>query len=267
MKLNIRRIFLLLALLGPCLAWSREMIDLTLEIATAKKGAEAKQEAFEQATEQATRRLTEDLLGAERTAQDWDKIRSRILKYSTRYVLFIKGTPVGETADSTKVSVQMRLSSDNLEALLRETGFFAGGTVRLLPLIQIHEDRGTRYAWWAAEGIEDKHGTLSQNYFKKLFPAMNSQFKNKSVYVLDPGNASFRMGVPSAYRTESLRREDQMLLGQYLKADAILDGRVNIARVRPDGPEYRIDFTLQLFQAKTGQTGRRGNPVGQGTRG
>ncbi len=83
---------------------ARELTDLSLDIVTPKKGAEAKQEAFDKATDEATRRLTEELLGPEKTSQNWEKIRPRLLKNSTRFVLFIKGVPSGETADSTKIT-------------------------------------------------------------------------------------------------------------------------------------------------------------------
>lgn len=244
-------ISLFLCLIVSLPTGARELSDLSLEISTAKKGGEAKQDALDQATEDATRRLTEDLLGPEKTAQHWAQIGPKLLKSSTRYVLFIKaGSPV-EAGDVTKVPVQLRLAPDNLETLLREMGLFSGGTVRVLPLVTVAEPRGSKYVWWADAGEEKS--TLAQEHFKRTFQQMNAQFKGKQIFVLDPTTASFRMGVPPAYRTENIRREDQALLGQYLKADVVLSGRVDVVRARADGPEHRVEYKLQLWQAKNGR--------------
>lgn len=232
--------------------WAREQMDITLEITSTKQGGEAKQDAFDQATEEATRRLTESYIGAEKTASDWEKIRPRLLKNSTRYVLFIKGSQPVVAGEQSKITVQLRLAPDALEALLREMGVFAGGSVRLLPLIQFNESRGSKYSWWA-DATDEKVPSLAQEYFKKVFHQLNSQFKGKSIYVLDPTSASFRMGVPTVYRTENLRREDQILLGQYLKADVVLSGRIDVVRTRSDSAEQRVDYDLQLWQGRGGR--------------
>lgn len=224
---------------------ARELTDMSLDVVTANK-----QEAFDRATEEATHRLTEELLGAERTAKIWATARPRLLKNSTRYILFIKGSTPAPTAAEPRIQVQMRLSADNLETLLRELGLMGSGTVRLLPLVLFTESRGSRYAWWA-DLNENKTSTFAQDLFKKFFQQLNAQFKGKNIYVLDPTTASFRMNVPSAYRSEGLRREDQILLAQYLKADVVLSGRIEV--VKGEGSGTRINYDLQLWQTKAGR--------------
>lgn len=233
---------------------ARELTDMSLEILSSKTGNEAKQEAFDQATEEATRRLTEELLGPERTQKVWTGVKSRLLKSSARYVQFIKGSQLSEANGQTKIQVQMRISTDNLETLLREMGTLGSGTIRLLPLVSVSEPRGTRYVWWAdavAEKGSDKSETFAQEAFKKFFASLNAKFKGKNVYVLDPLSASFRMGVPAAYRNEGLRREDQILLAQYLKADVVLSGKLEI--VKTDGAAAKINYDLQMWQSKAGR--------------
>jgi hypothetical protein len=231
---------------------ARELKDLTVEIVTPKKGAEAKQDAFDQAVEQATRGMTEDIIGGDRTNKSWEQIREKVLKNSTKYVVFIKGSPPVESKGQSKIQVQMRLSPDHLETVLREAGIYGGETVRLLPLVQVLESQGSRYVWWADMG-DGKTVTQSQAYFKKLFQQLNAQFKGKNVNVLDPTNNSFRMSIPSSYRLESLRKEDQILMGQYLNADVVLSGRVQVVRPRADSPEHKVEYILALWQTKTGR--------------
>ncbi len=224
---------------------ARELMDISLDVATSNK-----QEAFDRATEEATHRLTEELIGPERTAKVWATARPRLLKNSTRYILFIKGSTPLPDAVEPNIQVQMRLSADNLETLLRELGLMGSGTVRLLPLVLITEPRGSRYAWWA-DLNESKSSTVAQDLFKKFFQQLNAHFKGKNIYVLDPTNASFRMNVPSAYRSEGLRREDQILLAQYLKADAVISGRIEIGK--NEGSGVKLNYDLQLWQTKAGR--------------
>ncbi len=252
--LNKAFLFVSLLLLSSQAVLGRELTDMSLEIVSAKTGNEAKQEGFDQATEEATKRLTEELLGPERTLKVWTSIRQRLLKNSARYVQFIKGSQLSEANGQTRVQVQMRISTDNLEALLREIGALGTGTVRLLPLVSVSEPRGTRYVWWAdvsEEKSAEKKETFAQEAFKKVFQSISTKFKGKNVYVLDPSSPSFRMGIPAAYRSEGLRREDMILLAQYLKADVVLSGKIDIVRL--DGAASKINYDLQLWQGKAGR--------------
>lgn len=225
-------------------AAARELMDMNLEVAT-----ESKQEAFDQAIDEATHRLTEEILGSERTAKVWPTVRPRLLKNSTRYVQFIRGsTP---NPGESKIKVQMRLSPDNLEALLREFGAVGTASVRLLPLIAVSEGRGSRYVWWTETGAAAKAPSLSEDVFRRLFQQLNTQFKSKNVYVLDPTSQSFRVGIPGNYRSEMLRREDQALLAQYLQADVVLSGKLEV--VRDAGGAPRVDYDFVLWQSKSGR--------------
>lgn len=243
---------LLFSFLVSSYIFAREATDLTLEINSSKSGAEAKQDAFEQATEEATHRLTEEFLGAEKTAQHWDQIRGKLLKNSSRYILFIKGSQPTQNGEQTHVTVQLRLAPDSLESLLREMGLFSTGSIRVLPLIQVSESKGSHFVWWTE--TTDERASYSHEYFKRIFQQLNTQFRSKAIYVLDPTSASFRMGIPSTYRYENLKREDQVTLGQYLKADVILSGRVDIVKAHPESSEQHIEYSLQLWQTKTGRS-------------
>lgn len=249
---NFTILFVILELLISEPLMAREQSDVALEITSAKQGFEAKQDAFDQATEQASQKLVEDLLGPERASQLWPQIGPKLLKSSSRYVVFIKGSQPLASSEGTKVSVQLRLSPDAMEGLLRELGVYNGGSIHLLPLIEVSEtNSGSKYVWWASSPEEKK--SLAIEDFKKISQAINAQFKGRSTYVYDPTAASFRMGVPAAYRSEGLSREDQALLAQYLKAEVVLSGKIQVVRIKPDRPEQRIDYDLQLWQAKNGR--------------
>lgn len=249
-KFLLSIIFLGLVVRGPVLA--RDLTDVTLHIPLTKKvGEGGKQEAFDEAVETATKNLAEDMLGAEKVAKVWEQSKSKILKNSTKYVVFIKGTlPEGKAQDN--LQVQMRLSPDALESVLREVGLIGGETVRVLPLVQVNETGGSRYLWWA-DLTDGKAQSVAQGYFKNFYRQLHAQFKGKNVFVLDPTNHSFRMGLPASYRIENLRKEDQMSLAQYLKADVVLSGRIEVAKAKAESAEQKIDYNLEMWQTKTGR--------------
>ena len=229
-------------------AHAREPIDLSLDVTT-KAGA-SKQEAFDQATEDATRKTAEDLVGSDKLGPVWPQIKNKLLKNTARYVLFIRGSAASETPEGSKTTVQMRLSPDGLETLLREFGVFNGASVRVLPLIAVTEPQGTRYVWWS-ESTDPRLATAAQEYFKRTIQQLNASARGKSIYIMDPLNPSLRAGIPASYRTETLRHEDQLLLARYLKADVVLSGRVEVVR-SAQGPQLNLNF--EMWQARNGHS-------------
>ena len=247
-------LFILALTLASGAVSARELTDMNLQISSDRQGAEAKQDAFDKATAEATLKLTEEILGAERAAKYWPSLKPKLLKTSARYVVFIKGSTPEISGGLTRTNVQLRLSGDALEALLREEGLLNTGTVRVLPLVQVSEQiDGRRFVWWADKGDDERGSTVIPGSFKKVIQLLTTKFKARNAYVMDPLNQSFRLSVPSTYRSEVLRREDQALLAQYLKADVVLTGIIFIDRPQPESKEARLVFDLQLWQTKSGR--------------
>jgi len=254
--MSLQKVFLILLVLTslPLATQARDLSDMTIDVLSDKHGAEAKQDAFDRATEQVVEKLTEDLMGAEKAGRYWPGIKAKVLKNSERYLLFIKGSAPQDVngGTQTKITVTLRISTDNLETFLREEGVLNSGTLRVLPLVEVVDSRGVHYAWWSdapeatgAPGLED--------VFKKFLTRMSSKLKVKNVYMLDPTAQSFRMSVPAAYRSLVLRHEDQMLLAQYLKADVVVSGKIEVARLRSENSELKLAYDLQMWQAKSGR--------------
>jgi hypothetical protein len=233
-------------------AEARELTDLNIDITTEKRGSEAKQEAFDQATEQATQKTVEEILGPDRAAKYWPGLRAKLLKNSTRFIVFIKGSPAQEAGGNTKITVNLRLSPDNLETLLREEGITGAEGLKVLPLVEFVDGKGVHYAWWADTGDLPKGSALA-DMFRKFSLGLAGKFKARNIYVFDPLVPSFRMSVPASYRSASLRREDQMSFAQYMKADIVLSGRLAITRSAGEGSDLKLGYDLQMWQAKSGR--------------
>ncbi|MGE4130020.1 MAG: hypothetical protein AB7F86_00190 [Bdellovibrionales bacterium] len=225
---------------------ARQLTDLNLEVPVLKKGTEGRQEAMDRAVEDATRQVTSQILRTEDLGPDWEEKKARILKESPRYIVLIKGSPSESKEGQPVMSVKIRLASDRLEALLRETGVIGSQTVRLLPLVYVHDLEGDRYSWWTDLG-DDKTKSLTRSAYMKFNSSLIRILKGQSVQVLDPSKSSFRMSVPASYRTSSLRREDQSSLAQFLKAEVVLSGYLD---VQADKVTYQLD----LWQARSGRT-------------
>jgi hypothetical protein len=237
---------------------ARDLIDFNLDVISDKQGDEAKQDAFDQAIEKASIKLTEQLLGVEKAQRSWSNLRSRILKNSTRFIVFMKATPPVQSGGHTQITVTMKLSPDNLEALLREEGALTTGTLRILPLVTVGDGKGNLYAWWATSPetaqASQSHSAAIAEEFKKFTTLLAAKMKSKSVFVIDPTSASFRANVPMAYRSMQLSREDQSLLAQYFKADVVLSGRIEGGRLRSENSDLKLRYDLQLWQAKAGRS-------------
>ncbi len=234
---------------------ARDLVDMSLEITTESRGAEAKQFAFEQATERATLKVVQELLGADKANRTWPTIKSKILKNSRQYVVFIKGSPPVVVRDGTQITVALRISPGNLEVALREAGALSTGPLRVLSLVSFTNSRGMVYTWWSDTGDSSRQvndPNLSE-LFKRFSVQLNKKMKAKNVFVLDPTSQSFRMGVPPMYRLSQLTREDQMALAEYLKADVVLSGRVESAKQRAENSELQLVYDLQMWQAKSGR--------------
>jgi hypothetical protein len=232
-------------------AQARDISEVNLDIPVEGGGSDAKQLAFDKATEQATQQLVEQLLGVERATKYWPSLKAKLLKNSTRYVVFIKGTaPQLNDGQAPHIQVTLRLSPDNLENLLREQGVMSSSGVKILPLVEVTDPRGKTYVWWASLGEDEK--SLAQDMFKHFYSSLANRFKSKNIYVMDPTAASFRMNVPANYRSEFLKREDQMLFAQYMKADALLLGKIAVLR-SPGSTAATLTYDLQLVEAKSGR--------------
>ena len=243
-----------LLFIQPALA--RDIIEQTIAVTTEKTGSEAKQAAFDKAVEEASFMAAQEILGPEKGLKIWPTIKAKILKNSTRYILFIKGSQPQPVAGGSQISVALRLSIASLEAVLREDGILAtteDGSVRILPLISFSDSSGLSYSWWADVAETDAVSGLSKDLFKQFQTQMVSLFKSKSVYVFDPTQPSFRLAVPGNLRGEGLRREDQSTMAQYFKADAVVSGSVRLVKIRPDSAQLRLEYDLSLWQAKTGR--------------
>jgi hypothetical protein len=232
---------------------ARDLLDETVEVTTSKVGPEARQDALDQAVEQVTERLTEEILGAEKKSKYWANLRPKLKKSSTRFVISIKGSQPVQTGATTKISVSMRVSPDNLETLLREEGVLSSGDIRILPLIAIVDARGIPYTWWTDFSEDGKPNPLEEP-FKKFLVQMQNQLKGKGPVLVDPTSSSFKMGVPSVYRVGALRREDQLLLAQFLKADVVLTGKIESARLRTENMDLKLIYDLQMFQSRSGRS-------------
>lgn len=241
----------ILICLFPSLVNAQPATEMTLSVATTASGAEARQMAFDQATEMATARVMEGILGSKVMPSIWEKNKRRILNESSRYVLFIKASQPRVEQGLPVFDVQLRISSKNLESLLRETGLLTSGPVQILPLFEVLSEDGRAYAWWADDNLVNNSREIGR--LKTVVRELMGVFKGSSIMVLDPTQKAFQQSIPAVYRSGFLRKEDQMALAGFLKTDLVLSGSVEVVRAGLEGGDLLIKTNLELWRARTGR--------------
>jgi hypothetical protein len=198
-------------------AWSRPPLEVIQEVLVSQEAGDANQEAFHKAVEDASLKLIADSVGTDVLERNSGKIK-QIIDRSEKYILFIKGSAPETTSEGAKIKVSMKISLDNLEALLREFGLLQGTgfTLKLLPLVT-WTDGEKDYAWWLE--------STTQRDWAKLLASLNGQLKARNIKLAD--HLSLER-VPPALRKADLSRAEQIQLGKLFDASLILFGDVRL---------------------------------------
>jgi hypothetical protein len=159
---------------------------------------------------------------------DVDKQSPRIkqvLAKSEKYILFIKGSNPEPVPEGSRIKVEMKISLDNFEALLRENGLVqsASRSLKVLPVVAFSADAGaSRAAWW----VDSSTGSGSK-IWGKFENALVARLKNRNIRLVDGINLD---RVPPALRKRQLSREEQVALAKLFDATLIAYGEVKIQK-------------------------------------
>ncbi len=205
-------------------AWARPALELTQDEVVTEQGADAKQEAFRKAVEDATSKLVSEMLGPGEPEKHADQIK-QVMARSEKYILFIKGSNLEAVPEGSRIKVEMKISLDNFEALLREYGLLQSGTkaLKLLPVVTWEEsDSSAPYLWW--DPNSSKQATEGWSGF---LASLNKRLKARNVQVVDGLNFH---RVPSALQKANLSRDEQIALAKAFDASLILFGNVQFGK-------------------------------------
>ena len=218
-------------------AHARPPLEITQDVVVTEQGSDAKQEAFRKAVEDASTKLISETIGADALEKQAPRIK-QVLSRSEKYILFIKGSNPEPVPEGSRVKVEMKISLDNFEALLREQGLVqsANRALKILPLISWSNESGTtRNAWWVDAG-----SPLGQKIWTKFEGAMSKRLQARNIRMAD-GLLLDR--IPPALRKRALSREEQMAVAKLFDASLIVYGDVRLTK-ESSGEKAQIQTEL-----------------------
>lgn len=236
---------------------ARPPLEITQDVVVSEQGSDAKQAAFQKAVEDASTKLISETIGPEALEKQAPRIK-QVLSRSEKYILFIKGSNPEPVPEGSRIKVEMKISLDNFEALLREYGLVqsASRSVKLLPLINWSTaNGGMKSAWW----VEAPAG-LGAKVWTKFENSLGARLKARNIKMAE-GLSLER--VPPAYRKRQLSREEQMALAKLFDASLVVVGDVRFvheaatekALVQTELVDVRSQKALENQQTSIGASG------------
>lgn len=218
-------------------AWGHPPMDVAQDVIVSEQGPEAKQEAFRKAVEETSMKLITETVGTDAVEKQAARIK-QVLSRSDKYILFIKGSNPEPVPEGSRIKVEMKISLDNLEALLRENGMLQGSSrsPKLIPIIDWQDDASTiKYAWWV-----EPPSSRAAKLWSKFLTSLQTRLKGRNVRLVD-GMALER--VPPALRKRNLNRTEQAALAKIFDASLIQFGEVQFSKTE-DGDRAQVQTEL-----------------------
>jgi hypothetical protein len=160
--------------------------------------------------------------------------------------LFIKGSNPEKVPDGNRIKVDMKVSLDNLEALLREQGLLqaATHTLKLIPIIEWNDDSETlHYAWWA-----DDSANLGVKVWTKFLNSLTAKMRARNIKVIDGLDVQ---RVSPALRKRNLTREEQLALARQFDSNLVLVGEIHLSKA--EGGD-KAQLQTELVDVRTNET-------------
>lgn len=233
-----------------CFSWaqSTDVAELTIEATSKNFGNSARQEIFDNATEQAAMKYVLELIGEQKAEKYHSVIKNKIIKQSSKYVLYLKGGTPERTDQGTKMSVQLKININSLAALLRDEGLLyqMTGPPRVLPVINISDRVNSQaFSWWEGSGLSGS--TSIRDLTRDLHLQLRRSAREKGFFVLEPIEGQYKELIPEAFLTVNAATEDLLFLGEYFSAQMLFRGAISVSPRADRVDAYRIEVRLSAI--------------------
>lgn len=204
-----------------------EIVQLNSDgVSNAKESAKARSEALADALSKGCLQVITNLIGEAKVSKNSGLIKSKILSQTSKFVQYYKAQEPTKKGDDTITSVTMKISVTSLRDLLSQNGllFQTEGSGAILPIIKIVEKRdgGRAFRWWVEEANSKNAFLFEQT--KAVIGVLESIFRPRNFYVMDPVNQHYVQWLPDPYRVELLSGEDMFWVGGFFKAQMVMAG-------------------------------------------
>lgn len=244
-----------LLILFPLHSNAQEMIEIVLEqTSTAKNSSKARQEMFQQAIEKVSMDYIKEFVGERKLSKFQNLIQSSIIPDSGKYVLYQKGDSLERTSSGYSMSVTMKVSLKNLKSLLLEKGLMyqMEGQPKVLPLV-VYADKvkSLKQVWWAETSGEKS--TFANEQTKFLHDSLQEEFSDIGFYTYRPMQWGVIYLLPAVLRVERPRTEDMILIGEFMDADIVIKGQLEIDNKKGLDDIFVITMKFVALQAENGR--------------
>jgi hypothetical protein len=242
---------IVLVLLSPTLH-AQDLLELSIDAVSNEKDLEsAKTAMVKDVVENTTFKYIKELVGETKFEKQKATINSKIIKQSNRYIPLVRNTPpVQNSTGAFTSTVTMKFSLKDLRLMLLKEGLLHlnEGSPISIPFISIIDRANARsYRWWVDQSsagfLQDQHDRLVLN--------LRTQLGKKGFYVVNPVASSLREIMPSAFRGEGFRVEDLLLLGDFYRAEVLIEGKVILDRDQLAATKVTVE--IQAIQSSNGR--------------
>jgi hypothetical protein len=234
----------------------KQLIERTVEVQSADKNPlTARAEMTTEATEKVSTDLIKEIIGEAKFNRNRAIVMAKIVKNSARYIPFSKpGELVPLPEGGFKMTSLLKLSVDDLQALLLENGLFyeSDGTPMVIPAIRwIDRVNGQGWAWWAEKSADNKAFLKKQG--KALENALKTAFSKQHFYLLRPQEFKLHEALPMAFQNENLGKDDWQSIAQKFSSQIIIDGEVVLSKSAERSEAFNIELKMTAIQSVNGR--------------
>ncbi|MGE3974213.1 MAG: hypothetical protein AB7F59_06785 [Bdellovibrionales bacterium] len=244
----------LCGLLCSVSADAQNVIDVN-ETVTVNQQSEipSREELHKSTAMKVSEQYVKEMLGDIKYERNRRAIYNRILAQYARFIPLMRNTPFENVNGKLQSVVSMKLSLKDLRQVLLKENLLSSteGIPSLAPFILLLDRVNARsYRWWVNDA---NSSSLLQEYHQRLVSELKVEFGKRGFYVVDPAARNLKDLIPPAYLSDSYRTADLVFLGDLLKYQILLSGRLIFSQLPNQTNTFRVMADIQAVQATNGQ--------------
>ena len=234
---------------------AQEVVELTQDVTvSAGSSNQARKRGFDQVILEASEKYILDIIGPQKFERNKVIIRKKIIKNSGKYVLSLKSSRSKQAGKNYQLSVTMKMSLKNLQAMLLDHGLLykMEGSPRVIPMISF-QDRvnGHTHTWWVPETAADTGFMIAQS--KDFASKLRREMRERGFFSLAPMGSDYRNMMPTAFMTDNPRTEDYLFLGDFFASQIVVRGFVRYTKSKKKGDAFQLDVKLAALHSGNGR--------------
>ena len=241
--------------------------DLIVVTGTSKLAnpASARKEIHEKVTTEKTLSVIENLIGPKEFTKNQKAILDNVISKKDHFILFSKNSKLNIKNGVTRMSVTFKLSLPDLKTILTQEGLLKSqsGPITIAPLFIASDDvQDILYGWWLPSDINEEVDPKKLKFIKaqssKLIKTLQKSFLAKQFLFIDPIKQNSSKLVSKSYQKTRYKRKELMELGDQLKAQILLIGRLRFyqGQLEENTSQFQeniLEIKLSAFDCASGK--------------